>query len=251
MRFVLYSLAIGLVLGACAKGGAGDVIDGSVDEGRGDSGLPPEDAMRPDGHAPIDAAPPIDATPPIDSPMVDAAMPDAMCTPVTTELLTNGPFDTTPAGTGWTEEPGDPTYPLITNTGSLAADTPAYKAWLGGLEADDYGLDEIDDFLYQDVVIPANTTSITLTAKYAVASAETESTVYDTGFIGALDGSTVLFVKSLDNTTVAGTWTATTNTSTANLSGKTIRIQAEAENDYYYPTSFYFDTLSLKATHCP
>ena len=69
--------------------------------------------------------------------------------------------------------------------------------------------------------------------------------------IGALDGSTVVFVKNLDNSTVAGAWTVVTNTVTTNLSGKTLRIQAESSNDYFYPTSFYFDSLSLKATHCP
>ncbi|HEY4177186.1 MAG TPA: hypothetical protein VGM90_10155 [Kofleriaceae bacterium] len=251
MRPVLFSLAIALgALGACAKGGSGAVgADGAVDDGRVDAGDPPEDATRPDGHPPVDAAPPIDATPPIDSAMVDAAMPDAMCTPVTSELLNNGPLDL--GGTGWTQQPGDPAYPLITTSGSLAADTPAYKAWLGGLEADSYGLDEIDDVMYQDVVIPANTTSLTFSAKYVVSTAETDPTVYDYGAVGALDGSTVVFVKNLDNTTPVASWTPYTATVTTNLSGKTIRVQAEASNDVFYPTSFYFDSLSLKATHCP
>ncbi|CAN5915767.1 hypothetical protein BH11MYX2_BH11MYX2_22080 [soil metagenome] len=253
MRLALYSLAIGLVLGACAKGGSGIAADGSVDEGRIDAGDPPEDATRPDGHPPVDAAPPIDATLPIDAPMVDAATPDAMCTPVTTELLINGPLDLPPAGTGWTQMPGDPTYPLITTTGSLAADTPAYKAWLGGLAADDYGLDEIDDVLYQDVTIPANTTNLVFSARYVVSTGEPDPTaIYDYGAVGVLDGSTVVFVQNLDNSTTTGTtWTAVNKTSAANLSGKTLRVQAEASNDYFYPTSFYFDSMSLKATHCP
>ena len=36
-----------------------------------------------------------------------------------------------------------------------------------------------------------------------------------------------------------------------NLAGQTIRVRMTSTNDFFRATSFYFDTLSLRALRCP
>jgi hypothetical protein len=195
--------------------------------------------------AAIDAPRPIDAAPP---------MPDAAaCTPHTTQLLGNPAFDLSPMGTRWTEQPYDSTLPIITNDPGLNPQSSPYRAWMGGLQGVDYGVSSITDQLYQDITVPAGTTQLVLTGYYAVATSETGSTVYDTGSVDLIDtsGTPIEPIASLTNATIASSWTQLSHTFTTDVSGQTVRLRFTTTNDSTNPTSFYFDTLSLKATHCP
>ena len=184
------------------------------------------------------------------------APPDA-CVPHATELLTNPVFDLTPLGTGWTQTPIDTSYPPITSdngsVGQYAPQSAPYKAWLGGFEAPQIG-QMVTDFVYQDIAVPAGTTALAITGYYLVDTAESGGTVYDTGALRLLqtNGTPIESVLALTNvTTTSAAWTAFNHTFTANVAGQTVRLQMTSSNDYSNVTNFMFDTLSIKATHCP
>ena len=184
---------------------------------------------------------------------IDAA-PDAplACTEVMTELLKNPAFDSTPMGTMWMQTPINATYPLITDQGNgtttgINEQSAPYDAWLGGLVG--------TDVLWQDVTIPGRTKQILLSGFYDVRTGETVAAAVDTGsmaFVTTADAP-IAVAQSLDNTKKTTTWT-TINfavTNAAALSGMTIRLKlTTTNNNNTLLTSFYWDTLSLKATHC-
>lgn len=210
----------------------------------------------------VDAPKSIDATtidtpPPIDAPAPDAvpdAMPDAfVCVPVTTQLLVNPSFDLTPMGTGWTQTPIDVAFPPITDQDGPAEHSAPYKVWMGGFEAPAGGT--VTDIAYQDVVVPANTTSLVLTGFYIVGTQEsaTATTAFDTGSLAITqtDGTQIVAVNSFSNLTTVAAWTAINFTVPQNLSGQTIRLRMTSSNDDSFVTNFFFDSFALNATHCP
>ena len=185
-----------------------------------------------------------------------------MCTQ-TTELLTNPVFDLTPQGVGWTEQPiqgitGGP-YPIITADGLTAHSSP-YKAWLGGASGSDVtpAAGSVTDVLYQNITVPAGTTQLVLTGFYVVGTTETTTTVaYDHGYVDLIqtNGTPIENAMSLTNLSSAqtpgGAWTPLSKTFATNLSGMTVRFRITTTNDVTNLTNFFFDTLSLTATHCP
>jgi hypothetical protein len=252
-------LALVAVAG-CASGSAtlteqdAAVVDAAKIDAAIDAGIdaPMIDAPMIDApmiDAPIDAM--IDA-PMIDAPMIDAP-PDA-CIPLDAELLANPALDLSPAGTGWQQTLIDPAFPLVTGDGMLLAHSAPFKAWLGGIESDGFPA-TVTDVLYQDVVVPAGTTQLVLTAYYEVRSGEdpAETMVFDSAAIDVTqpNGTPIVTVRALSNLTPTTTWTLVTHTFAQNLSGQTIRVRMTSTNDFFRATSFYFDTLSLRALHCP
>ncbi len=236
----------------------------------GSSALGQDDANLPADSSQIDApkgvdATPIDSPPPIDA-MVDAmpdAVPDAIpdaapdafvCIPMTTQLLANPFFDLTPKGTGWTETPIDVAFPPITDQDGAVEQSAPYKVWLGGFVAPTAG-GTVTDIVYQDIVVPANTTQLVLTGYYLVATQEsaTATTAFDTGSLAITqtNGTQIVAVNSFSNLTPAATWTAINFTVPQNLSGQTIRVRMTSSNDDSFVTNFYFDSFALNATHCP
>lgn len=220
-----------LALGACARGGSVSDDDGAAsgpDAGVADAS---PDARLPDSPPP----PPPDA-----------------CVPMTTQLLANPALDLTPMGTGWVQQPINSNYPLITAQDSPngpAEHSPPYKVWLGGFNGNG-----ITDVLRQDLAIPAMTTQLVLTGFYQVRTGESGSTVYDTASI-ALTQTTDTPIETalaVSNATPKSTWTAFAHSFTQNVSGQTVRLRLTSRSDATNPTSFFFDTLALTATHgCP
>lgn len=241
-----------VVFAGCASGTAAQQQDAPVGTG-------PDAKVFLDGNieghpdAPADAAPHIDA--PVDA-RPDArpdAPPDA-CVPQTTELLANPVFDLTPVGTLWTQVPIDASYPPITSDG-FAAQTAPYKAWMGGIDGQTEGKSSVTDQVYQDVLVPAGTTALVLTGYYATGTNETTTTVvYDTAALDLqqTNGVPIENVMSLSNlSSTGGAWTSFTHTFTALPAGQTVRLRITSTNDITNVSNFFFDTLSLKATHCP
>lgn len=193
------------------------------------------DASNPDDGTPVDAAP-------------DAPLP---CTEVMTELLKNPAFDGTPMGTMWMQTPISATYPLITDQGQtgtsgITEQSAPYDAWLGGLAG--------TDILYQDITIPGRTKQIALSGFYEVRTGETVATAVDTGSLSFTDtaNAPIAVIQALDNTKKTTTWT-TINFAVTNApmySGMTIRLRMTSTNNGTLFTSFWWDTLSVKATHC-
>lgn len=168
------------------------------------------------------------------------------------QLLSNPVLDLNPSGMGWIQQNIDDLAPIITGDDGVAEHSPPFKAWMGGLEAFDYGVNSVTDTLYQDVTIPANTTQVRLTGVYEVRTMEVDPTAYDTAQLALTqtDGTPLQVVKDLSNLTPTTTWTAIDTLAPANLAGQTIRVRITTTNDVIDATSFYFDTLALTATIC-
>ena len=187
---------------------------------------------------------------------VDAELP---CTEVTTELLNNPAFDATPVGTGWMQTPIDPMYPLITDDGQtgtlgVSEQSAPYQAWLGGLPN---ASASTTDVLWQDIAIPARTRLLNVSGFYEVRTGETAATPNDTASVAwvTTGNSPVATIIALDNTKKTTTFT-TVNYSLMDApmySGMTLRLRFTSTNnpgDGTTATSFFFDTFSVKATHC-
>ncbi|MGE0545949.1 MAG: hypothetical protein AB7O24_07590 [Kofleriaceae bacterium] len=222
--FVLVVLAAGCAAAGCATAGAG---------GEGEN----------PGDTDASVKPPKDASQPIDGP--EPVMPDAPCTTMTTQLLANPAFDLTPMGMAWTEEPFDPTIAIITSAGPMAPSTP-YKAWLGGYET------TATDVMYQDVVLPNGTTMLTLSGSYAIGSLDSTTVAKDTTLVELLDGGAQFAtIMTFDNTMATTGWMTTMQSiPVSGRSGHTIRLRFTARCDASANTNFFFDSLSLTASHC-
>ncbi|MBL0219877.1 MAG: hypothetical protein IPQ07_39180 [Myxococcales bacterium] len=181
---------------------------------------------------------------------------DASCNPVMTELLMNEAFDGVPVATAWTQTKIDPAYPLVTTAGPAPVTpmTAPNLVWLGGFEKP---AASNKDSLTQTILIPAGTTALTLTGNYWVQTSEILPGVYDHGYadLAQSNGTVIENVVSLDDDHTTTTWTAFSKTFAAPHAGETIMIKLSSAGDATDVSNFFFDSLSLKATHpasgCP
>jgi hypothetical protein len=102
------------------------------------------------------------------------------------------------------------------------------------------------DTIYQQVTIPANATSATLTYWYNVRTQEACCTPYDYMYVQVLNssGGVLATLQTVNNSAAQNTWLQ----STCNLlayKGQTIRIYFRATNDVSLPTAFFVDDVSL------
>ena len=218
-------LVVSLVSG-CAQG-AHEIVH-IVDSDRGGD----DDTIdAPDRHPPSDVPEHVDA--------------GDGCT--TTQLLNNGAFDKTPLGTGWTENPVQSQFPIITTSTFLVpAQSPTAIAWMGDFVSG-------NDSMYEAFTVPANTTSLVLSGYYAVGTDEISSIAFDTATVAftQTDGTVLETALNLDNTSATTDWSVINYTVNQDLSGQTVRLHFASSNDSSNVTDFYFDTLALNATHCP
>jgi hypothetical protein len=243
------------LLVACASGrtpGQGNDVDAAKAADAKEIDSPVEQFTD----AAIDAPkPPPDAPPDAPPPQAVDAPPDA-CVPQMSQLLVNPVFDLTPMGTGWTETRIDQAYPLVTDQDGIAEHSAPYKVWLGGFEAP---ITTVTDIITQDVAIPPLTTQLVLTGFRDVKSSETTtSTMYDTAVLSVrqTSGAVIANILSLSNLDKSAgntaVWTPINHTFAQNLSGQTVRIHITSSNDFSLPSSFFYDTFTLTATHgCP
>ena len=179
---------------------------------------------------------------------VDA--PPGGCVTMTRNVLRNGGFEATPVGTDWNATPIDSNFPLITSdAGGVAAQSPAYRAWMGGLERT---AASNKDVLYQDVTLPAMVSKLELKGYYEIRTGEIGTSVYDraTVELTSMTNTQLELIKALDDNGATTAWTLFTKTFTGTYSGQTVRIRLSTASDSYDPTSFFFDTLELNATYC-
>jgi len=168
------------------------------------------------------------------------------------QLLLNPVLDLNPSGMGWTQLNIDNAAPIITGDDGIAEHSAPFKAWMGGLEAFDYGASSVTDVLYQDLTVPANTTVLRVTGQYEVRTAEVEGIAYDSAQLALTqtNGTPLQVITDLTNLTPTTAWTAIDQAAAQNLSGQTVRLRITTTNDVIDPTSFYFDTLAVTATIC-
>ncbi len=184
-----------------------------------------------------------DATDPVDAP-------PGPCVTMTKNLLRNSSFETTPAGVDWNATPIDAAYPIVTNDpGGVPAQSPAYRAWMGGLEVS-AAINK--DVMYQDVAVPAMTTKLEVKGFYDLRTGEIGSNVYDRGTVEltSMTNTQLELVKALDDNGATTAWTPFNKLFTGNYSGMTVRLRFSTASDSLDATSFFFDTLELNATFC-
>ncbi|HVV84704.1 MAG TPA: hypothetical protein VHE35_16680 [Kofleriaceae bacterium] len=241
-RWIVTAATLMLSAGACATAEpAGS--EGNVDAHRR------VDARTTDA-SDVDA-PSVDARTPIDAGAIDASNIDARvvdapgCTTMLLQRLTNATFDAAPLGTGWSETPIDPMYPLITADDGVPEDTAPNKAWLGGIESG-------DDELHQDVAIPAGTTQLLLRGKYDVRTDEFFPGVYDDSQVDLVStgGAVLENVLSVDDDGATTGWTSFQRLFSQSYAGQTVRVRLQSHNDDTDVTSFFYDSLALEATVC-
>lgn len=165
---------------------------------------------------------------------------------MTTELLVNGNFDTTPLGTGWTATPINATYPIVTADGTLKETAPNI-AWMGGLEATPN-----TDELHQDVMVPAGTTMLALTGYYQIRSGDIPFLPIDyiDVQLTTTTGTMLESVLALDNTDATTQWTPISKTFAMPYAGQMVRLHVTTDSDDTDATSFFLDSLALTATKC-
>lgn len=173
------------------------------------------------------------------------------CTVGTYDILMNGNFEQ--MGTGWMVVPytqGDPLINTKAASGGVDAQSPTYRAWLGGTAANTG--QTATDAMYQDVAIPASTTALKLDGYYWVGTQEFTSGVYDNATVELVTtaGAAIETIKTFDDDHTTTAWMTFGKTIAANVAGQTVRLRFTAVNDDIYPTNFYFDTIQLSATYC-
>lgn len=257
------SLFVLLAAAGCASGGSSlGQGDGSVTEDTAmpDSPMQPDSSV-PDGSVPDSFVPDAfvpDAFVPdafvAPDAMVDASVTPDACVPIVSQLLLNPSLDLPPMGSSWLQTPFNAMYPLITDQDGPAEHSAPYKAWLGGFVAATAG-GTATDVLWQDVVVPAGTTQLSLSYVHIVGTQEsaTATTAFDTASVAITqtNGTVIANVNSFSNLTPVAAWTPINVTVPQNLSGQTVRLRLTSSNDDSFTTNFFFDSFSLTATHCP
>lgn len=154
--------------------------------------------------------------------------------PPPTTLLQNGEFENGPQG--WTA-----TADVITTDANEPAHDGKWKAWLGG-----YGTPHTDT-LWQQVSLPANATTVTLSFWLHISTEEQTTTeAYDKLRV-RLRSATGQFIKTLktfSNLQAATGFSLQTFDLTAYM-GQAVRIELAAEEDNGSMTSFVVDDFAV------
>lgn len=155
---------------------------------------------------------------------------------VSSELISNAGFES--ASANWTAS-----LDVISNDTSQAARTGSYKAWLNG-----YGAAHTDT-LYQQITIPANSTTVSLSFWLRVASSETTTTqAYDTLKLQIRNSSnTVLSTLATYSNLNKGSSYVKKTFDLSAYKGQTIRIYFLGVEGSTIATSFLIDDVSVIA----
>lgn len=169
---------------------------------------------------------------------------DAFCGTIEMELLTNPAFDTAPP---WVESRIDQAFPIVASSPGVAALSAPNRARLGGF-ARARAINQ--DQLHQDVAIPANAMDLTLSGSYRIATLEILPGQYDLGQVdlSSTSNNPIEVVIALDDDDASSAWTPFTKTFASAHAGESVRVRLTSSSDSSDETSFYFDSLSLKAT---
>lgn len=150
------------------------------------------------------------------------------------ELVQNGSFEA--GNTGW-QEYSILGYPLISDFNPRTGQRSAY---LGGVN-------DADDRVSQQIVLPANATSITLRAWWYLATAETAG-AFDTMTVWLLrpDNMPLAQLVRVDNTYPTGMWDEIL-VNLAAYAGQTVVLQFAGLTDESNISDFYVDDISVSA----
>lgn len=155
---------------------------------------------------------------------------------IASELISNASFESVTAN--WTASSG-----VISNDATQAARTGSYKAWLNG-----YGAAHTDT-LYQQITVPANSTTVSLSFWLKVVSSETTTTqAYDTLKLQIRNSSNTVLgtLATYSNLNKGSSYVKKTFDLSA-YKGQTIRIYFLGVEGSTVATSFLIDDVSVIA----
>lgn len=191
-----------------------------------------------------DARPGSDASDNVpDATLPDAALPDAGCTDM--QLLANPDFDAGPGG-GWIEQASEA---LIKPDGQLSSKTPhsgGYAVWLGGLN-------NANESLRQTVTIPQGTVALELSGYRWITTNENNTTPFDFVYIVLFtpQGQRLEELAAWNNQDSGTAWSSFSYAATMPYAGQSVNLEFQVTTDGTYTSSFFMDTLALRATVCP
>ena len=170
------------------------------------------------------------------------------------QLLENATFEAGPTPS-WREESDVPGLEIITRFDDsellmegVAPYAGAYLAWLGGIPDNEW--DHNDVIMRQDVEIPEDASSLTLSGAYLIQSDDDASGPYDVAYLEfETDAGTfwqAVGWTNQDTTSGWKTFTSTTN-DLSGLGGQTVTFVAYSRTDPMGKTSFFLDNLKLEA----
>jgi hypothetical protein len=157
-------------------------------------------------------------------------------------ILLNPDFDLGP-GDPWFES-SNWGYDLITDDFQLSSVSPhsgTYSVWMGGLN-------EKYDYLYQDIVIPDHTVSLSLSFYIQVTTYGEGNYGYDTLSM-EIDGQSIFFIDNYDDIIFTGWQYISIDLSGYSLAD-TVQLLIEVTTDSHplSITSFFLDTMEMVAT---
>ena len=172
-------------------------------------------------------------------------------TPSTQEsnLLSNANFDSGPGYPPWYEY-SYLDYDLIMSTGLLPSSilpipSGSYAVWLGG---DDYS----DDYIYQDVAIPADATALALRGYLWIFTEETTTvSTWDDLYIELRNPATNALLETLalrSNLDAAEAWVYFSWPAASAYAGQSVRLYIHSTTDVSNISNFHFDSLELDVT---
>jgi hypothetical protein len=162
---------------------------------------------------------------------------------IPTGILKNGDFES--GIQEWSEySSGD--YEIITNYYPWAH-AGSWFAWLAGY-------DSADEYIYQELTIPADAKSASVNFYYQISTKETESAAYDTMEVVIVDPSTTNILKTLgtlDNRNASNSWSTSYTYDISEYKGQTIGLAFWSYTDDNLPTSFLVDDVNLTVSYPP
>ncbi len=154
------------------------------------------------------------------------------------DIISNGNFDSGP-GLAWSQNSGFDSITSDLGVSGVSPHSGTYVAWFGGYN------DAIDE-LYQDIVIPDQTISLSLSFYMQFATTDPRG-VRDHLYI-KIDNTPIF---TIDNSWATddtwGTWQTYFVDLTYYSGAGTVRLSIFATNDGLYPTSFWLDTMQMQA----
>jgi hypothetical protein len=161
--------------------------------------------------------------------------------PPATNRLLNPSFE---SGSAYWVQYSSTGYNIITNSTAARARTGSWYAWFGAAN-------NVSEYIYQDVTIPANATVANVEFWYQVATDETStSTCYDKLVVEVRrpsDNALLRTLTMLCNYHKTNIWTRSGPFSVLDFRGQTIRLRFYCTTDGSLPTSFFVDDVALMA----
>jgi hypothetical protein len=171
------------------------------------------------------------------------------------QLLVNANFDAGPTAS-WRQEADLTGIELIVRrndadlmAAGVAPHSGDYLAWLGGIE--DNQFDHHTTILRQDVTIPAEANTLTLSGRYWIITEDSPTVAYDEAYLEFEDDEgTIWQALPLTNTLHTTGWTAFEEYTNYvdRLAGRTVTFVAYSRTDPEGKTSFFLDSLRLEAS---